>query len=114
MSLGAQGQLTALGHVKVPMSHLQLLMTKLVKLLRRRKFSLESVAPVGRVSPSAAKVYVHNYDDAVSQCVMDPKNKHAWRPLLTHSWAFKWLKQHLADELTMHVLHAFGVVRWRT
>ena len=34
--------------------------------------------------------------------------------LLTHSWAFKWLKQRLADEMTMHIIHAFGVLRWRT
>ena len=60
------------------------------------------------------KVYNHNYDSFVSSCVVDPKSKTAKRPMLTHSWAFKWLKQRLADELTMHILHAFGVLRWRT
>ena len=64
--------------------------------------------------PASEKVYVHYYDEWVASCVVDPTKKMTHRPLLTHSWAFKWLKQRLADELTMHVLHAFGVVRWRT
>jgi hypothetical protein len=64
--------------------------------------------------PGDEKVYNHNYDEEVNRCVVDPKSKTARRPLLTHSWAFKWLKQRLADELTMHILHAFGLIRWRT
>ena len=65
-------------------------------------------------APSSDKVYVHSYDGAVSGCLVDPKSKTAKRPMLTHSWVFKWLKQRLADELTMHILNAYGVLRWRT
>jgi hypothetical protein len=68
-------------------------------------------------------------DEFVGGCVLDKKSKTPsagapctvapcpvapYRKMLTHSWAFKWLKQRLADELTMHILHAFGVLRWRT
>ena len=62
----------------------------------------------------APKVYTHMWDEHVASCRVDPKSKTAHRLMLTHSWAFKWLKQRLADELTMHILHAFGVLRWRT
>ena len=53
------------------------------------------------------------YDDFVGGCVR-PKAGKQQRLMLTHSWAFKWLKQRLADELTMHILHAFDIIRWRT
>ena len=65
-------------------------------------------------SPESEKVYTHNYDEFIAKCVVDPNNPRSKRQMLTHSWAFKWLKQRLADELTMHILHAFGVLRWRT
>jgi hypothetical protein len=64
--------------------------------------------------PASQKVYTHYYDESVSKCVVDAHSKTVKRWMLTHSWAFKWLKQRLADELTMHVLHSFDIVRWRT
>ena len=64
--------------------------------------------------PAEEKVYSHMYDEYMPRCIVDPRSRTAHRPMLTHSWAFKWLKQRLADELTMHILHAFDVIRWRT
>ena len=61
------------------------------------------------------KVYTHSYDEYVGGCVKPPKRSILSRKfLMTYSWAFKWLKQRIADELTMHVLHAFGILTWRT
>ena len=59
--------------------------------------------------PDFPKVYVHSYDPYVAAC-------RGRKPLrfTPHSYSLAWFKQRLADEMTLHVLHAFGVVRWQT
>lgn len=58
----------------------------------------------------ADKVYLHYYDDYVAAC----ERSYDAGSFTAGSWALKWLKQRLADELTLHLLHALGVVHWRT
>ena len=61
--------------------------------------------------PASPKLYVHNYDPFVGAC----RGESRWNPELgPRTWALAWLKRRLADELTLHVLHAFGIIRWQT
>ena len=64
-------------------------------------------------------VYTHAYDDAATRCVTDTevrewvKQQRYCRDVQCREARAKWLRDRLATEFLLHVLHALGVVTWR-
>ena len=61
------------------------------------------------------KVYAHFWDDAVGQCVPSaaPLRTIAMHRPERFRQFRRWRDTRVRTDLLMHVLHAFGVLRWR-
>ena len=71
---------------------------------------------------SGDKLYAHSYDDRVGRCATPARGLEILRmaqaapgvneKINGHRFAPRWLRSRIQDELLLHVMHAFDIVRW--
>ena len=71
---------------------------------------------------SGDKLYAHSYDDRVGRCATPTRGLGALRMAQAApganeningvAYAPRWLRSRIQDELLLHVMHAFDIIRW--